>query len=170
MNLYKLEVFFDYACPYCLSGHNDLTELLPQFPQIDTAWQPCEAHPRPDRYGMHSDLLIQGMFFAVETGADLSAYHEIAYDAIHKRRVNVEDIDTAAGIFAGLLDVPKLREALQSGRFRRDLREANEYAYKRSDVWVVPAYRLRGRRLDSAEDVGVGKEELRAFLSACVNV
>jgi len=31
----KLEVFFDYACPYCLRGHEDLLELLPQYPQVE---------------------------------------------------------------------------------------------------------------------------------------
>lgn len=30
-----LEVFFDYACPYCLRGHKYLFELLPQYPQIE---------------------------------------------------------------------------------------------------------------------------------------
>jgi len=40
----KLEVFFDYACPYCQQGHESLLELLPQYPQVEIVWYPCEAH------------------------------------------------------------------------------------------------------------------------------
>ncbi|MDR1669694.1 MAG: DsbA family protein, partial [Oscillospiraceae bacterium] len=49
--LRKLEVFFDYACPYCRRGHEDLTALLPKHPDIEVVWRPCEAHPRPEVYG-----------------------------------------------------------------------------------------------------------------------
>jgi len=168
MSLYKLEVFFDYACPYCLKGHGNLLELLPQFSQIEAVWRPCEAHPRPERYGQHSDLLIQGMFFAAETAADLFAYHERAYDAIHRRRVDVESVDAVAKFFADILNAPELRAALQSERFQQKLQTANGYAYKRSGVWAVPAYRLNSRRLDSVEDVGVSKEQLRQFLADVV--
>ena len=96
-----LEVYFDYACPYCYKGHEYLVELLPLHPDIEVVWRPCEAHPRPERYGMHSDLCIQGLF----------------------------------------------------------------YAYDISEVWVVPAYRMGGKKLDSIEDVGVTKDQLAEFLA-----
>jgi predicted DsbA family dithiol-disulfide isomerase len=163
-NMTKLEVFFDYSCPYCLKGHRNLLELLPQFPQMEIAWQPCEAHPRPERYGVHSDLLIMGMFFARENGADLFAYHAKAYEAVHNQRLDVENADVVCGCFSDMLNAEKLREALQTGRYRQNLRNANDYAYGQSGVWVVPAYRLGGRQLDSVENIGVSKEQLQRFL------
>jgi len=162
----KLEVFFDYACPYCYKGHQNLIELLPDFFQIEIIWRPCESHPRPDRYGMHSDLCIQGMFFAADQGVNLWEYHERMYDLILNRRVNVEDIDTLSENVADLLDAEAFREALTDGKYVKALREANHYAFSQSGVWVVPAYRMDGRRLDAVEDVGVSKAQLRALLTA----
>ena len=160
----RLEVFFDYACPYCLKGYQLLLELLPSYPQIEVIWQPCESHPRPERYGTHSDLLIQGMFFAAENGVDLLAYHQRAYELILKRRANVENADTVADGFSDMLNSDDLRKALDRGQYRKIQQEANDYAFEQSGVWVVPAYRMDGRRLDSIEDIGMTKTQLRAFL------
>ena len=162
----KLEVFFDYACPFCLKGHHSLLELLPMFPHIEVLWRPCEAHPRPERYGPHSDLCIQGMFFAVDQGVDLWAYQELMYDLALNRRVDIEDIGTLAAHVTGLLDADDFRDALASGRYRDIQREANTYAYEQSGVWAVPAYRMNGRRLNSVEGVGVTAVQLRAFLTS----
>ena len=164
-NTFALEVFFDYACPYCLKGHSALLELLPDFPEIEVVWRPCESHPRPERYGVHSDLCIQGMFFAADAGADLPAYHERMYDLCLRRRVDVEDIDTLAANVGDILDADAFRGALKSGAYRAAQEAANDYAFEQSGVWVVPAYRMDGRRLDSIEDVGVSKAQLKAFLN-----
>ena len=49
--------------------------------------------------------------------------------------------------------------------FPRDGRdEANGYVYEQSGVWVVPAYRLEGRKLDSIENIGITKQQLEVFL------
>ena len=158
----KLEVFFDYACPYCMRAHELLAALPLDF--SDIAWCPCEAHPRPERYGIHSDLAIRGMFYARDHGADLMDYHRRMYHAIHADRVNVEDIDALAACVKGLLDVNDFRNAIESGAYLRELSEANSYAYDKNGVWVVPAYRLNGKKLDAAENVGVSKKQLEKFL------
>lgn len=160
----ELEVFFDYVCPFCLRGYHYLMELLPDFPDLEILWRPCESHPRPDRYGMHSDLCIQGMFFAQQQGVDLLAYHERMYDLMQRRQVDVENADVLADHVGDLLDVEAFREALKSGRYREIQQAANRYAFEQSDVWVLPAYRSKGLRLDSVENIGVTKEQLRAFL------
>jgi predicted DsbA family dithiol-disulfide isomerase len=161
-------VFFDYACPYCLRAHETLLALLPEFPGVEPIWRPCEAHPRPERYGPHSDLCIQGMFFAQEAGTDLWAYHTRMYDLCLRRRVNIEDIGALAANAGDLLDADTFRGALRTGKYRSALRAANDYAYKKSGVWVVPAYRMNGRRLDAVENVGVTEAQLRKFLEGPV--
>jgi predicted DsbA family dithiol-disulfide isomerase len=160
----KLEVFFDYACPYCLTGHQNLIALLPDFPDIKVVWRPCESHPRPDRYGPHSDLCIQGLFFAEDNGVDVWAYHERAYSLIAKRRREVENRYLLADCFSDLMDSAAFRDALVSGRYMERLKKANHYAFRKSGVWVVPAYRMDGRKLDAIENVGVRTEQLRSFL------
>jgi predicted DsbA family dithiol-disulfide isomerase len=160
----QLEIFFDYACPYCWQGHQNLMDLLPGFPGIEVVWRPCESHPRPERYGPHSDLLIQGLLFAMDVGTDLQRYHERAYALALRRKVNAEDADALAAGFAGLLDVNTLRAALRGGKYAEAQRRANDYAFEQSGVWVIPAYRMAGRRLDSVENVGVTITQLRKFL------
>ena len=160
-----IEVFFDYACPYCYKGHEYLIELLPRHTDIEVVWRPCEAHPRPERYGMHSDLCIQGLFYALDQGVDVWDYHDRMYNAAVKDRVNIEDQDVLAGRVYGLLDPAAFLRALESGKYEKALADASEYAYDRSEVWVVPAYRMGGRKLDSIEDVGVTKGQLAEFLA-----
>ncbi len=159
----ELEVFFDYTCPYCRRGHEDLAALLPEYPDIEIVWRPCEAHPRPEEYGPHSDLCIQSLFFALQQGADIWAFHRRMYEAAFS--VNIEDPKSLARCVNGILDPSALLDALQSGRYARAVSEANDYAYERSGVWVLPAYRTDGRKLDSEAGVGVGREELAAFLN-----
>ena len=63
----KLELFFDYICPYCYRGHRMFLELLPLYPGLEVVWRPCESHPRPENTYRHSDMAIQGMRYAWET-------------------------------------------------------------------------------------------------------
>ena len=166
--MHSIEVFYDYACPYCLKGYKHLVELLPNHPEVEVIWRPCEAHPRPERYGKHSDLCIQGLFYALEQGADVWDYHERMYNSAVIDRVNIEDPAVLACRVRGLLDPGAFLKALQSGKYAKAVLEANDYAYERSGVWAVPAYRMNGRKLDSIEDVGISKAQLSAFLSEAV--
>lgn len=161
---HTLEIFFDYACPYCFQAHRHLTELIPDYPDINILWHPCESHPRPERYGPHSDLCIQGYFFAAENGVNPWTYHEHMYRAALKEHIDIENIDTLSDYVSDILDAEAYRLALRQGTYGNALAEANALAFERSGVWVVPAYRLEGRKLDAVEDIGISKEQLRRFL------
>ncbi len=43
----KLEVFFDYTCPFCYLGLHELNQLLPDYPELRPVWRPCELNPPP---------------------------------------------------------------------------------------------------------------------------
>lgn len=160
-----LEIFFDYACPYCLRGHEYLVELLPKHPDIEVVWRPCEAHPRPERYGLHSDLSIQGFYYAQEQGADVWDYHNRMYGAAVKERVNIEDAEVVTGRVYGLLDPAAFLKTIQNDVYAKAVADGNDYAYEQSGVWAVPAYRMDGRKLDSVEGVGVTKAQLAEFIN-----
>lgn len=161
----KLEVFFDYTCPYCLRGHEYLVELLPLYPQIEVVWYPCESHPRPDTFGPHSDLCIQGMFYALDRKVDLWEYHKRMYRAALKDRIDIEDTNVLAGCVKGLLDMDEFRISLQKGEYVKLQQKANLFAFEHSGVWAVPSYRMNGKRLDAVEEVGVTKEQLASFMN-----
>lgn len=160
-----LDVFFDYACPYCYRAHALLKAILPAFTDVSPIWHPCEAHPRPESYGPHSDLCIRGFFYAQAQGVDAWAYHDRVFDALYTRRVNIESADALAAAMAGMLDTDAFRRALIGGAYAAELANSNDLAYARCGVWVVPAYRLDGRPLDAAEDIGVTKDQLLRLLT-----
>lgn len=166
----QMEVFFDYTCPFCLRGYGYLKELLPQNPQLEIAWRPCEAHPRPEQYGQHSDLCMQGMLFARDAGVDLWAYHDRMFDAAQGARIDIEDPAALAAGVDGLLDAKAFREALESGRYTKEQQDLNDYAYEQNGVWVLPAFRLNGQKLDSVGGVGVTKAQLLDFVAAAQRV
>lgn len=160
-----LEVFFDYACPYCSRGHEILLELLPQFPTVSVEWHPCEAHPRPERYGPHSDLCARGMFFALEQGADLMEYHPRMYRAALVDRVDIESPSVVAQLAEGLTDSKLLLEALSGDLFLGRLYQNNQLAWDTYQFPAVPSYRMNGKLLKAIGNVGITKERLWEFLS-----
>jgi predicted DsbA family dithiol-disulfide isomerase len=161
----KLEVFFDYACPFCLTGHEYLMELLPEHTDVEVVWRSCEAHPRPEVYGRYSDLCVQGLFYAIEQGIDLRDFHDRMYRAAGKDGINIEDPAALADYFESLLNPAAFCAALQSGKYEQAVLDANDYAYEQSGVWFVPSYRMDGRKLDAAGGVGVTKSQLAEFLA-----
>ena len=159
-----LEVFFDYACPYCMRGHEYLTELLPEYPDIEIAWRPCEAHPRPEQYGRHTDLCARGMFYAQEHSSDLMEYHRRMYRAAVTERADIEDLHVISELMDGLLDCNAFHTAMLQGTYVNELRENNRLAWETYDFPAVPSYRMNGKTLKSEPGVGVSKRQLAGFL------
>jgi predicted DsbA family dithiol-disulfide isomerase len=161
----KLEVFFDYTCPYCLRGHENLVALLPHFPQVEVAWRACEAHPRPEVHPPYCDLAIEASYFVEENGGDMMTYQAKVYEAHFHKRQNIEDLAVlAACATAAGVDGDACRKTVESGQYKQRQLDANDYAYEQSGVWAVPSYRMNGKKLDAVEGVGVSKKQLEAFL------
>lgn len=78
----SLEIIFDYACPYCYQAHLYLKEIHEEYPELQMVFTPCEAHPRPERWGNHSDLALKGMHYCLDHGIDIWAYHNRIYPGI----------------------------------------------------------------------------------------
>jgi len=169
-NTRKLEIFYDYSCPYSRAAHEYLVLLLPDFPGTQPVWRPCEAHPRPHSSNkhQHSDLVIQAMFYAADHGSDLWKFHSLAYALMHDTDTDAEDIGSVSGAFSPLLDPNGLSEALTNGTYAQALHEANLYAFEHSGVWALPSLRLHGRKLDSVVEIGVTLEQLRGLLQSDV--
>jgi predicted DsbA family dithiol-disulfide isomerase len=159
-----LEVFFDYACPYCLQGHHNLSALIGDYPEIEILWRPCEAHPRPETYGRHSDLCARGYYFARDQGADLVEYHRRMYRAALTDRAAIEELPVLAQAAEGLFDADAFIAALSGGAYLAELAENNRLAWAEYRFPAVPSYRMNGTLLKAAENVGVTKERLKALL------
>ncbi|MCL1988760.1 MAG: DsbA family protein [Firmicutes bacterium] len=138
----KLEIFFDYNCPYCLKGHHNLLDNLHNYKNVEIEWHPCEIYERPKHYsGMyHTDLCVQTMFFAKDSGLDLLKFNQKMYDIIFQQNVNVENIDDLANALQDTLDAESLKQALKTGKYANDLKKANNYAFAVKGVRIVPSY------------------------------
>ena len=134
----KLEVFFDYICPFCLRGNDYLRELHASYPNIEIVWRPCEIHPRPEERSRYTDLVIQGLYFAVDMHADIWEYNERMFNAAVKERLDINDVDVLAECVEGLLDTDAFRKALTDGDYAKVLQDGNRYAFEQNGIWAVP--------------------------------
>ncbi len=159
-----LEVFFDYACPFCKDGHAILMELAPLYPNMAIEWIPCEAHPRPDRYGPHSDLCARGYYFAKEHKADLLEYHKRMYHATFTQQLDIEKLEVITGVVDGLLDTKLFYEALVSGQYEDKLLANNRLVWETIGFYAVPSYRFNDKLLKLKEEDSVSKVLLKNFI------
>ena len=166
----RVQVFFDYECPYCKRGYEDLLEIQASFSDIEIEWRPIEAHPRPENHSPHTDLCIQAFYAAEELGADIAAFHKALFQAVSVEGRNVEESKVLAQVLKGIVDETKFMELLRRGIYSSKVSENNDLAYEKNEVWFVPAFRLTGSgstnvlRLDAKGGVGVSREEIKRFL------
>jgi len=139
----KLEVFFDYYCPYCLKGHEQLLAFLKDKPELEVIWHPCEVSKlyQDTKRMKRSDIFMQGMFFAAASGADLWQYHEKVYALILNKGMLSGNTDVFSDALKGVIDGDAFRLAYESGKMQHQVEEANAYAFNQTGVHVLPTYR-----------------------------
>jgi predicted DsbA family dithiol-disulfide isomerase len=160
----KMQIFYDYECPYCKRGYEDLKTLIENHPEIEIEWRPIESHPRPEDHPPHTDLCIQAFYAALELNVDLPRFHAAMFQAVAVERRNVEELNVLTGIVKDLVDPVKFRSIIESGAYAGKVNENNDLAYEHEEVWFVPAFRMNGKKLDAQGGIGVYREELKAFL------
>ena len=162
----KLEMYYDYACPYCLTGHEYLLDVLKEYPGVEMVWLPCEAHPRPEVYGRYSDLCARGMYLAADLGVDLMAYHNLMYKVALAKQVDIMDAAALAEALKELAEPSKLAEGLSGDKYVDVLDENNTQVWDVHDCPAVPSFRNAetGALLKSVPGVGVTKEQLADFI------
>ena len=148
----KLEVFFDYNCPYCLKGHEQLLEILPDHPGLEVVWHPCEISVFKKEQGKATDVCQQALFFAIDSKIDLWGFHKKVYEMIFVDKVNTADVDVLVNGLKDLLDAEALRQALKDGKYIKNVNAANKFAFDDTGVHVVPTYRADGGVLKDRQE------------------
>ena len=161
----QLSVYFDYTCPYCYQGISDLTELLPDYPQLTVTWIPCEAHPVPEPAWVHSSLAGQMMLAAAAYGGDLIRFHKELFELCFVKRQRIDDAELLihTAVLCGT-DREKAAAALQNRQFEQKIEEHNTLVWERMRLEAVPCYQSGEKLLTSHEDVMIPKKKLKAFL------
>lgn len=161
-----MELFFDYACPFCFKGHQNLLELKDKYPQLEIIWRPCEAHPRPETSAIHSDLAIQGMYFIRDHHGDIWNYHKLTFETMFATNGNISDLDTLTAIAARCnADADAFRQALAANQYAGEVEAGNRYAWAEHGLNAVPSYLSGQSFIGSHNGIVVSKEELDDFLT-----
>lgn len=190
----KIEVFFDYTCPFCYIGLHHLEEVMKNHSNVEVLWRGCEAHPRPEARTKFPDLkpFWEETIEPLGKEAGLTLNHPMSpiprsdKAFIGMRYLLAQGLDVTSyhkNIFKAvfvdgkdiedeevLLDCAKELK-INSEQFLLELKEkvteqeeANRYAYIENKVEAVPTLISKGERLDAKLGVGIGKEEIEMFL------
>lgn len=160
-----VELFFDYTCPFCYRGHQNLLEIRHKYPQMEIIWRPCEAHPRPETALKHSDLAIQGMYFIRDHHGDIWNYHKLTFETVFLTSGDISDLDTLTAIAAQCnTDTEAFRQALSENQYAGEVEDGNRYAWDERCLNAVPSYLSGKSFVGSHNGIMVSKEELDDFL------
>ena len=161
----KIEVFYDYLCPFCYRGLAELNELLTQFPDAQLEWKPCEAHPRPEYATVHSDLAIQTELYLAAHGGDVPKFNRLAFGANFEEGKRIDDIEFLAQLAAECgVSHDDVLKALRDDAYGAGVLANNELAWDTLGLEAVPSYRCGDEVLGSSGGVLVPKEKVFAFL------
>jgi predicted DsbA family dithiol-disulfide isomerase len=173
MKMPKIQIFYDYECPFCKRGYEALFYFLAAYDSVKIDWRPIESHPRPEDHPPHTDLCIQAYYTAVEMKADMDEFHRAMFQAAAVERRDVEKPEVLAEILKDIVDSGTFLEILKSGKYAPKVTENNDLAYESKGVWFVPAFRSLdnpGLTLDAKGGIGLNGAEIRAFLDKVIGV
>ena len=144
-------------------------DLEQNYPDVETVWQPVEAHPRPEHMWMYSDIASEGLFYIKERGLNENEYIRLVYEAHYKNGRRIDAINVLADIAeAAGVDKKDFLAALKDRRYKKMILDNNDLVWERLQFDAVPDYVTEKDGLYSIEDHMISKEKLRSFLSGTV--
>ena len=147
MSKIKLQIFSDYAWPFCYIGKGIVEKLKQEYP-LDDEWINYELHPETPASGIKIEDLLPGV--------DLKAMH-----------LNLEKHGRQYGInFAANEFLPNTKMALEASEFARENNKFHEFHDR-----IFQAYFSEGKNignlmviLEVAKDIGLDSENLEEAL------
>lgn len=142
----SISIFYDYACPYCYQGLQELADILPDYPKLSLNWSPCETRPWPEPAVVHSDLAAQVAYFLLNKGLNIQQYNTLVYEAHFEKHRRIDDVDTLVEM-ASLCgaDPEEVRMALARKEFLGKVLASNREAWETLALEAVPSYQFRDK-------------------------
>ena len=124
----KLEVYFDYACPYCYKGLQELSSLLKKYPDTKVEYIPCEA---------------QVACYLQERGLDIAKYNDLVYHAhfVEKRRIDDPALLCEFVSLCGA-DASDVSSSLKENVYANQVVANNKRVWETLAFEAVPSYRF----------------------------
>lgn len=161
MEAKKVEVFFDYVCPYCYKGHPMVEEVCKDL-GLEILWRPCEVDPMSKR----SHAAVIGAYYLLARDLPTEAYHQAMFDAYFQEHKNLNDVDTVLHI-AKLIGIEEegFVEAVRTLAYEEWISKGNEYGWVEKQFEAIPSYSYGPKSIGSGSGRLVSKEDLVAFLT-----
>lgn len=163
----KLELYLDYGCPFCLKGYHEVIALIvEEFCDLELKIVPCEAHPRPETHGLHTDICARGFYVAGDYGCDPIEYSDIIFKASLKDKVDIENVDVVADALANIIEPDDFIEGIEKGDYVDRLKENNEKAWETLGFPAVPSLKMGASTLPAVPGVGLTRGQIKKFIKA----
>ncbi|WP_343208854.1 DsbA family oxidoreductase [Anaerolentibacter hominis] len=158
----KLNIYYDYICPYCYKGWKELCEIIKDYKDVELNWVPCESHPRPEPASIHSDLAAQAAFYLMELGLDIQRYNALVYAAHFDKRQRIDDIELLADLAAEAgAEKDQVLAVLKNGSFTEKVLAANRLVWGTMGFEAVPSYEWNGKTAGSRGGILVARDQVR---------
>lgn len=161
----KVEVYFDYTCPYCNQGIGEFFEILERLPEVEVDWIPAEVSPYPEEVPVHTDKAIQVMYSVKEQGGDVNLFQKLMFEDCFEKELKIDDPEvlTDAAVQCGA-DKDQVLKDLEEKKFVQQVCDNGMKAWEELELEAVPSYRIGEEILGSAGGVLVDKDELEVFI------
>ena len=177
-----LKIASDFVCPYCYVLEAMIAQVRPEV-DVEIEYLPFERRaryaqelePLCQKVGLkmclppkvvprpYTRMAFQGLYFAREQGLEEAYCHRV-FRAYFEEERDIGDLEELAALAAEAgLDPDAFRQALESGRWEAQEREAVRRAKQDLKVRVVPTAFLGEHRLEGGAQ---SMEELREWLLA----
>lgn len=191
----QVEVFFDYICPFCYRGLNDLMSIQDDYPDLDFIYRPSKVHfensetpvqdssmdrvlkvflneadleyNKPFNPISDTNLAFKAMNYLQEHHGKVDLYNYNIYKAHFVDQKNIADINIILDCASSCgIEVEKLKEFLTNEDYSRRHQEDLEYAYLEKKIEFVPTLIMEDKRLNAIEAQGFTKEQLIKYLDS----
>lgn len=163
----RIEMYFDYECPFCLRAFEHILALQKEFPDLEIDLHPLVLRQEPGyTFRSRSALASQLFYYLKETATQEEQLNFTwqVYTLVHREGADIDDPEILAEKLSAFIPADKTREILEKGLYRDRQESANE-AFDRYQIAYVPIFRLDGKQLNALGGEGITREELRQFIS-----
>lgn len=162
----RVEMYFDYECPFCLRAFEHILALKPEFPGMEIDLFPLVLRQEPGyTFQSRSAPASQLFYYLKENGTEEEQlrFTKRIYDLVHREKADINDPKILAENLSEFIPAEKIREILDTGSYREKQETANR-AFDLYQIAYVPIFRMNGQQLDAVAGEGITLEKLRQFL------
>lgn len=183
----RLDVFFDFTCPYCREGLRLLPQVLASNTDVTVRWYPCEAHPRPEQVVVHSDMALRMYYVLREQSEKTNTYEEdlsvrsaqtdecfyrfiwAVFEAHFADGKRIDDVNVLAQLASDCgFDGKRAALRLREGAYAKQPDMNNQLVWGELAMEAVPSYRYEDHILSSQSGAVADNDAILRLLREAV--